>query len=122
MQAIRDAAVTAAEKTHATRCAAERAIEDAEYAKLPAVVRNLMTAHKLGRLQKHTECLDILADLSTCLANGSSRALGGRSATRPRSSTASSSTSQRLTVGAQVCVRRPLRPAPSHLAEGTRRV
>ena len=70
MQAVRDAAVAAADKSHAARRAAERAIEDAEYAALPAVMRNLMTAHKLGRLEQHSECIDILTDLSTCLANG----------------------------------------------------
>jgi len=73
MQAARDAAVAGAERTHRARRAAERAVEDAEYAKLPAIIRNLTTAHKLGRLEEHKECLDILTDLSTCLANGCTR-------------------------------------------------
>ena len=73
MQAVRGAALAAAERTHRTRRAAERAVEDAEYAKLPAIIRNLTTAHKLGHLDKHSECVDILTDLSECLANGSSR-------------------------------------------------
>ena len=73
MEAVRHSAVAAAERTHNARRTAECAVEDAEYAALPALVRNLMTAHKLGNLDKHSECVDILTDLSMCLVNGSSR-------------------------------------------------
>ena len=51
LEAARTAATAATEESHCRRCAAERAVEDAEYAALPSVVRNLMTVHKLGRLE-----------------------------------------------------------------------
>ncbi len=37
------------------------------------VIRNLMAAHKHGRLDNQTECLDILNDITTALKNGCTR-------------------------------------------------
>ena len=52
---------------------AERAVHEAEFNDFPDLIRNLMTAHKLGRLDGHSECVDLLTDISACLKNGSRR-------------------------------------------------
>mmetsp|Transcript_14165 Transcript_14165/g.37407 ORF Transcript_14165/g.37407 Transcript_14165/m.37407 type:complete len:93 (+) Transcript_14165:295-573(+) len=56
-----------AELTQKAKRATELALEQAEFDALPPVIRNLMTAHKLGKLESHAECLEILTDISKVL-------------------------------------------------------
>ena len=61
------------ERTCQLRLDAERTLRDAEIAAMPKLIQNLMTAHKLGNLDKNANCTAILTDISTCLKNGSRR-------------------------------------------------
>jgi hypothetical protein len=73
MQTMQDKAMADLKHTDNQKRETERALRDAEMDALPKVIRNLMTAHKLGRLDTHAECVDILNDISTCLMNGCTR-------------------------------------------------
>ena len=61
------------ERTWRAQLKAEAAVRAAEHAALPPVIQKLMSAHKLGGLDEHTDTVAILDDIATCLRNGSTR-------------------------------------------------
>ena len=52
---------------------AEFAMHEAELSSFPTLIQKLMSAHKLGQLEKHGSTTELLTDIANCLESGTTR-------------------------------------------------